>query len=95
MTDDTNTSCTDAEDATRSSMEVDTRQVAPPDGGWGWVVVVTSFLSTTIIYTLRGSFMILYIEWVDYFRSDKGQTGWIGSLFFSSGSLLGNLSLWC
>ena len=63
----------------------------PPDGGWGWVVVFGSMLSTAANFLIRMSFSILYMEWVDYFQSDKGQTGWIGSLFLSTGSILGTI----
>ena len=68
------------------------QQVVPPDGGWGWLVVLASLLSTTIIFLSRASFSILYMEWAEYFRTDKGHTGWIGSFFLSTGSLVGTVT---
>ena len=60
----------------------------PPDGGWGWVVVFASFCSFATTFIVRSPFIMLYMEWVDYFHGNKGGTGWIGSLFQSSGYIL-------
>ena len=52
----------------------------PPDGGWGWVIVFSSFMIHVIADGVAYSFGIFYIEFLDYFRAGKGETGWIGSL---------------
>ena len=55
----------------------------PPDGGWGWVVVLASFLVHLIADGCAFSFGVLYVELLDYFGESKGKTAWVGSLFVS------------
>ncbi|KAL5004781.1 hypothetical protein ScPMuIL_018237 [Solemya velum] len=52
----------------------------PPDGGWGWMVVFSSFMIHIIADGIVYSFGIFYMEFLDYFKSKKGETAWIGSL---------------
>ena len=66
----------------------------PPDGGYGWVVVIASLLATTVVGMSIAGFSILYMEWTDYFHSDKGVTGWIGSINIACGNLLGRLKIY-
>ena len=65
--------------------------VKPPDGGFGWVVVVASFLAGWLVGGMFLAFSIFYVEWTDYFQADKGVTGWIGSLNMSVGSFISEL----
>ena len=55
----------------------------PPDGGWGWMVVLASFLVHLIADGCAFSFGVLYAELLDYFGESKGKTAWVGSLFVS------------
>ncbi len=55
----------------------------PPDGEWGWVVVLASFLVHLIADGCAFSFGVLYVELLDYFGESKGKTAWVGSLFVS------------
>lgn len=55
------------------------RPVAP-DGGWGWVVLFASFLSSIIIDGVCFSFGIFYLEFLDEFGENKSKTAWIGSV---------------
>ena len=59
------------------------------DGGWGWIIVISSFVSNVICFVVRAAFSILYMEWVQYYNSDKARIGGIWSLTSASGSLLG------
>ncbi len=52
----------------------------PPDGGWGWVVVFSSFMIHIIADGIAYSTGIFFIEFQDYFHAGKGETGWIGSI---------------
>ena len=47
--------------------------VVPPDGGWGWMVVFSSFLIHIIADGIVYSFGIFFVEFVDYFDSCKSE----------------------
>lgn len=59
------------------------RKVAIPDGGWGWVVVASSFVISMIADGISFSFGLLYIEFLEEFQTSKSTTAWIGSLFIA------------
>ncbi|PSN40793.1 hypothetical protein C0J52_07180 [Blattella germanica] len=54
-----------------------------PDGGWGWVVVFSSFFISMIADGISFSFGLLYIEFLEHFGESKSKTAWIGSLFMA------------
>lgn len=54
-----------------------------PDGGWGWVVVLSSFVISMIADGISFSFGLLYIEFLEEFEASKSTTAWIGSLFIA------------
>ena len=54
-----------------------------PDGGWGWVVVVSSLVISMIADGVSFSFGLLYIEFLLEFEESKSTTAWIGSLFMA------------
>ncbi|XP_026324937.1 monocarboxylate transporter 14-like [Hyposmocoma kahamanoa] len=58
-------------------------KVMIPDGGWGWVVVLASFIISMIADGISFSFGLLYIEFLDEFQASKSTTAWIGSLFIA------------
>lgn len=66
-----------------SSSEDSITLPTPPDGGWGWVVVLGSFLVHIIADGCAFSFGVFYVELLDYFKESKGKTAWVGSLFVS------------
>ncbi|KAM3960607.1 monocarboxylate transporter 14 [Aphomia sociella] len=61
----------------------DDKKVAIPDGGWGWIVVLSSFIISMIADGISFSFGLLYIEFLDEFQASKSTTAWIGSLFIA------------
>ena len=65
------------------------RSIEPPDGGWGWVVVLASFLTFVVVDGISYSFGILYVELLDYFNATKSETSWIGSLVVGLAYLVG------
>ncbi|XP_055611555.1 monocarboxylate transporter 12-like [Uranotaenia lowii] len=66
----------------------------PPDGGWGWMVVLASFCIHIVTDGLTYSFGIFYVEFLDYFKEGKGYTAWIASILVGVTlcSVLGALS---
>ncbi|XP_039290596.1 monocarboxylate transporter 14 [Nilaparvata lugens] len=54
-----------------------------PDGGWGWMVVLSSFFISMIADGISFSFGLLYIRFLKHFGATKSATSWIGSLFMA------------
>lgn len=52
----------------------------PPDGGYGWVIVIASFLCNMIVDGIAYTFGVFLGEFVRYFGEGKGKTAWVGSL---------------
>ncbi|XP_056385873.1 monocarboxylate transporter 9 [Hyla sarda] len=59
----------------------------PPDGGWGWIIVLASFFIQFLCYGSPLSVGVLYVEWLDVFDEGKGKTAWVGSLAAGVGLL--------
>ncbi|XP_077998484.1 monocarboxylate transporter 12-like [Glandiceps talaboti] len=53
----------------------------PPDGGWGWVIVLATFISCALTAGVLYSFSVLYVAFLDAFGESKSKTAWIGSVF--------------
>ena len=67
----------------------------PPDGGWGWVVVLASFTCNLILDGIAYTFGVLLNPLVKDFKSDRATVSWVGSLlcgtYMLSGPLVGGL----
>ncbi len=63
------------------------RIITPPDGGYGWVVVTSSFLLQAIGGGVAFSFGVFFVEFLATFAEGKGTTAWIGSI--NTGLLFG------
>jgi len=67
----------------------------PPDGGWGWVVVLASFTCNLILDGIAYTFGVLLNPLVKDFHSDSATVSWVGSLlcgtYMLSGPLVGGL----
>ncbi|KAG7302535.1 hypothetical protein JYU34_012453 [Plutella xylostella] len=70
-------------DSICSNDEDDPMKPNIPDGGWGWIVVLSSFVISMIADGISFSFGLLYIEFLDEFQASKSTTAWIGSLFIA------------
>lgn len=57
--------------------EVESSAPAPPDGGWGWMVVFGSFMIHLVNDGVTYSFGIFYDEFLTYFNEGKSKTSWI------------------
>ena len=53
---------------------------APPDGGWGWVIVFASFMCNLIVDGIAYTFGVFIGEFATSFNEEKGTVSWIGSL---------------
>ncbi|XP_021696903.1 uncharacterized protein LOC5565651 isoform X2 [Aedes aegypti] len=60
-----------------------------PDGGWGWMVVFASLVTSLIMDGVSFSFGLIYTELLAYFGESKSKTAWIGSLFIAVPLLVG------
>lgn len=66
-----------------SSQEEQFSEPQPPDGGWGWVVVIAAFITNLIADGVTFTFGIIYVDLLRYFGEGKSKTAWIGGLFMS------------
>lgn len=72
------------------SEESDNEKLPPiPDGGWGWVVVVSAFIVSACADGLAFSFGLLHEEFTRYFETTQSKTSLIGSLFIATPLLAG------
>ncbi|KAL6478361.1 hypothetical protein MHYP_G00141960 [Metynnis hypsauchen] len=50
------------------------------DGGWSWVIVLTSFMAQLLAFGSPQAVGVLYPEWLTAFHEGKGMTAWVGSM---------------
>ncbi|KAJ8248550.1 hypothetical protein GJAV_G00243200 [Gymnothorax javanicus] len=67
----------------------------PPDGGWGWVVMIACFCSQFLSYGPPHAVGVLYPEWLSTFQESKGLTAWIGSVASGSGLITSPICCAC
>ena len=77
---------TDSQERSNDSKKESSLTTQAPDGGWGWVIVASTFLLYFLLGFSFSGFSILYVEWVDYFDCDRGKAAWIGSIYVASGN---------
>ncbi|XP_034262354.2 monocarboxylate transporter 13-like [Pantherophis guttatus] len=53
---------------------------APPDGGWGWVVVLAAFLQSALVFGILRSFGVFFVKFVAHFQELSGRISWITSI---------------
>ncbi|XP_067100844.1 monocarboxylate transporter 12-B [Osmerus mordax] len=54
--------------------------VTPPDGGWGWVIVMGCFMVTICTRAVTRCISIFFVEFQIHFGKDYSGTAWIHSL---------------
>nr|CAH8873566.1 unnamed protein product [Trichobilharzia regenti] len=64
----------------------------PPDGGWGWVVVVAAFFVHMITDGVIVSFGVLIESLIEEFQDSLSATSWIGSFSYGVPALAAPLS---
>ncbi|XP_061703272.1 monocarboxylate transporter 2-like isoform X2 [Syngnathoides biaculeatus] len=65
-------------------MPADALGYVPPDGGWGWAVVLASFISIGFAYAFPKSLTIYYKEIQEYFSISYSQIAWLSSVMLAS-----------
>lgn len=66
--------------------------IPPPDGGWGWIVVVGSFLVHVLTDGITYSFGVFMPDIVDDFGVSRQTVGWLNSLLVGVTFVSGELS---
>ncbi|PVD27383.1 hypothetical protein C0Q70_12541 [Pomacea canaliculata] len=51
----------------------------PPDGGWGWVVVASSFFISVLVDGVCFSMGIFFNPFREYFQATNAETAWVGA----------------
>lgn len=52
----------------------------PPDGGYGWLVVLGSFLLQALTIGITYTFGVLFVDLLEAFDAGESTTSWIGSI---------------
>lgn len=72
-----------------SSSDSDDSLPESPDGGYGWMVVVASFVAHLIADGCGFSVGVLFSEWLEVFQESKAKTAFASSLFVSMPAICG------
>lgn len=52
----------------------------PPDGGWGWMIVLAAFVQSALVFGVIRSFGVFFVEFVNYFDEFSSHVSWITSI---------------
>uniref|UniRef100_H2ZDF5 Major facilitator superfamily (MFS) profile domain-containing protein n=1 Tax=Ciona savignyi TaxID=51511 RepID=H2ZDF5_CIOSA len=80
---------------TRCVLKAETIIKEPPNGGWGWVVVVAAFSIDAISFALGKGLGIFFNEIKDEFNATNTEVSWVMSLYFSCLGLSGVMVGFC
>jgi hypothetical protein len=69
-----------AKNPSRRRSSVERLPPTPLDGGYGWVIVLASFINHIIVDGIGYTFGIFYVEFLEYFGESQGKTSFVGSL---------------
>ncbi|XP_050018647.1 monocarboxylate transporter 13 isoform X2 [Alexandromys fortis] len=56
------------------------RRAEPPDGGWGWMVVLSAFFQSALVFGVLRSFGVFFVEFVAAFEEQAARVSWIASI---------------
>ena len=59
------------------------RYVEPPDGGWGWVIVLAVWVDNMLVIGMLKSFGVLFPAFRSYFQENASAISWINSISLS------------
>lgn len=66
--------------------------LVPPDGGWGWLVLLASVMVNLLIPGTVKSFGVLFVEFLEVFDASPSAAAWIPALCYFLYSSLGKLN---
>ncbi|XP_043788457.1 monocarboxylate transporter 12 [Apis laboriosa] len=66
--------------------------LVPPDGGWGWLILLASVMVNLLIPGTVKSFGVLFVEFLEVFNASPAAAAWIPALCYFLYSSLGPLS---
>ena len=52
----------------------------PPDGGWGWVIVIASFICNVTVDGICYTFGVFLNHFLEEFQEPKAKIAWAGSI---------------
>ncbi|EZA54469.1 Monocarboxylate transporter [Ooceraea biroi] len=67
-------------------------KMVPPDGGWGWVVLLSALVVNFLIPGTVKSFGVLFVEFLHVFKASSTAGSWMPALCYFLYSSLGPLS---
>ncbi|KAM4842863.1 monocarboxylate transporter 13 [Thomomys bottae] len=56
------------------------RRTEPPDGGWGWMVVLSAFFQSALVFGVLRSFGVFFVKFVAAFEEPAARVSWIASI---------------
>ncbi|XP_038642976.1 monocarboxylate transporter 13-like [Scyliorhinus canicula] len=56
----------------------------PPDGGWGWMVVLAGFMKICLTFGIVRSFGVFFVQFIEHFDKSSSQVSWIGSILLAT-----------
>ena len=66
--------------------------LVPPDGGWGWLVLLASVMVNLLSSRNSESFGVLFVEFLEVFVASPSAAAWIPALCYFLYSSLGKLN---
>lgn len=71
-----------AKDEENEEYEIDYDIPTPPDGGWGWMIMLASLVINFIVDGIGYAFGVLLPIFAEHFGESKGKASLVGSLLF-------------